>query len=95
MVLFEKKEIQYRAVLVWIDDERKPSLAHCVSTKGNKHFETVLFVVTAHAFRIQDVYNPFLDYLTAAEEASGDDEILNDHEFILAEPLPHTKFGPH
>jgi hypothetical protein len=60
---------------------------HCVSTKKNVHLEKVLSVVTAHAFRIQDAYNSLLDSPTAAEEAGGDDEVVDDCKFILTELL--------
>jgi condensin complex subunit 3 len=60
---------------------------HCVSTKENVHLKKVLPVVTAHAFRIQDAYNSLLDSPTAAEEAGGDDEVVDDHKFILMELL--------
>jgi condensin complex subunit 3 len=60
---------------------------HCVSTKENARLDKVLPVVTAHAFRIQEVYNSLLDSLAAAEEAGGDDELADDREFILAELL--------
>ena len=59
---------------------------HCVSTKENNRLEKVLPVVTAHAFRIQEAYNTLLDVLDGAE-TGGDDEAVDEHEFILAELL--------
>ena len=59
---------------------------HCVSTKENNRLEKVLPVVTAHAFRIQEAYNTLLDVLDGAE-IGGDDEAVDEHEFILAELL--------
>ena len=60
---------------------------HCVSTKDNTRLEKVLPVVTALAFRIQEAYNTLLDVLDRTEEAGGDDEAVDEHEFILAELL--------
>jgi hypothetical protein len=57
---------------------------HCVSTKESTRLEKVLPVVTAHAFRIQEAYNTLLDVLDGAE-TGGDDEAVDEHEFILAE----------
>lgn len=59
---------------------------HCVSTKENTRLEKVLPVVTAHAFRIQEAYNTLLDVLDGAE-TGADDEVVDEHEFILAELL--------
>ena len=59
---------------------------HCVSIKENNRLEKVLPVVTAHAFRIQEAYNTLLDVLDGAE-IGGDDEAVDEHEFILAELL--------
>ncbi|KAI9449685.1 nuclear condensing complex subunit [Lactarius psammicola] len=60
---------------------------HCVSTKETTRLEKVLPVVTAHAFRIQEAYNTLLDVLEGAEETGGDDEAVDEHEFVLAELL--------
>ncbi|KAI9511024.1 nuclear condensing complex subunit [Russula earlei] len=60
---------------------------HCVSTKENARLEKMLPVVTAHAFRIQSAYNSLLDTQAAVEEAGGDEEVADDHEFVLAELL--------
>ncbi|KAH9029983.1 nuclear condensing complex subunit [Lactarius pseudohatsudake] len=59
---------------------------HCVSTKETTRLEKVLPVVTAHAFRIQEAYNTLLDVLDGTE-GTGDDEAIDEHEFILAELL--------
>ncbi|KAI9431956.1 hypothetical protein H4582DRAFT_2062359 [Lactarius indigo] len=60
---------------------------HCVTTKETTRLEKVLPVVTAHAFRIQEAYNTLLDVLDGAEGPGGDDEAIDEHEFILAELL--------
>jgi condensin complex subunit 3 len=85
---------EYRGALAWIDTSKAflvhMFVDHCKSTKENVCLEKVLPVVTAHAFCIQDAYNSLFDFLTTAEEASGDDEVADDHEFILAELLHLT-----
>jgi condensin complex subunit 3 len=60
---------------------------HCVSTKENARLEKVLPVITAHAFRTQDTYNSLLDSLATAKEASRDDEVVDDCNFILTDLL--------
>ena len=60
---------------------------HCVSIKDSTRLEKVLPVVTALAFRIQEAYNTLLDFLDGTEETGGDDEAVDEHEFVLAELL--------
>jgi condensin complex subunit 3 len=57
---------------------------HCISIKESTRLEKVLHVVTALAFRIQEAYSTLLDFLDGAEETGGDDEAVDEHEFVLA-----------
>jgi condensin complex subunit 3 len=60
---------------------------HCVSIKESTRLEKVLPVIAALAIRVQEAYNTLLDFLDGAKETGGDDEAIDEHEFVLAELL--------
>ena len=80
--------MDHRGFLARLDER---SSYACSSTTASRQRRTiaskkVLPVVTPHAFRFQEAYNTLLDVLDGAE-IGGDDEAVDEHEFILAELL--------